>query len=840
MNNIQQILLFVFCLGISKADIYDNSYAIVIGIDKYEHVRQLNYAVKDAKSIQEILEETFDFPSENITLLTDKEATRENILNSFFEITENVRENDRVLIFFAGHGETMDLDEGGEKGYLLPVDGDRERLYLTSIPMDELKNIALMTKAKHLLYLVDACYGGIATVGSRGIQESTSSQYIEKISKNKARQIITAGGRGEKVIEKPEWGHSAFTINLKRGLIDGNADVNFDGYITANELGVFLQEKVTVDSDNQQTPQYGRMTNQEGQFIFLYPKNKIKSTAIGDSSNDEKFDLLLSEIQSLKGQINTEPMASNETTNQTSYNITTPQAIDNDTRYLIAENKLVTRKEYYELLQSDTINTDIKTEYIFMYTSDLIKKKYNLSLIGRAGYNLVDGLYLVPGIQWEPPLPNKKSIGFQGGYSFAAKRAQYQLDLEYHWIKTDNFTLNTFAKIYDKTDTYDNWREIELWNSYCNLMGCSNNYNYFRNQGFSAGLTTINYNNIKNEKSFGSLQYFHETQSPLKNSTTFSLISKEDIIDNLFHPDSVIKTKIQGVRIWIPGFNKSFNNKKCKTCIKQKQKFLYNPNIDSDSILVTLIAESNNWPKKQYEMKQVENGYEVEIDLAGGMYYYRLLIDTILITDPGTALKKVSSKGDSLSIRNVRKQLVNQYLIEFGSANADSNFNYIYLEMNLLYMYPIDPYNQLRFKFYSGGGTSPLPFSRTFYAGGRGSLRGYDINDVHESQGSIISLEYQRDFYPKFLQREGKHGYRHGHFSLFTFIDYVEAMTTDSKVTLKDMFGTSDIYRTSIGFGIELGGFRLMLAKPVKENQNEWKILLELGSFINRKYPYPE
>ena len=195
---------------------------------------------------------------------------------------------------------------------------------------------------------------------------------------------------------------------------DGNADMNFDGYITANELGVFLQEKVTVDSDNQQTPQYGRMTNQEGQFIFHYPKNKIKSTTIGDSSNDEKFDLLLSEIQSLKGQINTEPMASNEITNQTSYNITTPQSIDNDTRYLIAENKLVTRKEYYELLQSDTINTDIKTEYIFMYTSDLIKKKYNLSLIGRAGYNLVDGLYLVPGIQWEPLLPNKKSIGFQG------------------------------------------------------------------------------------------------------------------------------------------------------------------------------------------------------------------------------------------------------------------------------------------------------------------------------------------------------------------------------------------------------------------------------------------
>ena len=76
-------------------------------------------------------------------------------------------------------------------------------------------------------------------------------------------------------------------------------------------------------------------------------------------------------------------------------------------------------------------------------------------------------------------------------------------------------------------------------------------------------------------------------------------------------------------------------------------------------------------------MKKVENGYEVEIDLEGGMYYYRFLIDTLLITDPGTDLKKVSSKGDSLSIRNIGKQFLNQYMVEFGSANADSNFNYM-------------------------------------------------------------------------------------------------------------------------------------------------------------------
>ena len=294
--------LFIFIsisFSIATQNIYDNSWALIIGIDKYESVRKLNYAVKDAESMQEILLKTFEFPFENVTLLTNEQANKQNILKSFSDITKNANANDRVIIFFAGHGETMDLPEGGEMGYLLPVDGNREDLYLSSIGMDELKKLSLMSKAKHVLYLIDACYGGIAAIGSRGLEPETTPNYIEKITKDKSRQIITAGGKGEQVIEKSEWGHSAFSLNLKRGLKEGRADLNSDGYITANELALFLSEKVTIDSENQQTPQFGRMTSQEGEFVFVYSEN---TAVIQDKSADAKLDLVLSEIDTLKSQ----------------------------------------------------------------------------------------------------------------------------------------------------------------------------------------------------------------------------------------------------------------------------------------------------------------------------------------------------------------------------------------------------------------------------------------------------------------------------------------------------------------------------------------------------------
>jgi hypothetical protein len=159
-----------------------------------------------------------------------------------------------------------------------------------------------MSKAKHMLYLVDACYGGIATVGSRGsrgLDVTSTPNYIEKITRNRAVQIITAGGKNEEVQEKAKWGASAFTLNLKRGLKDGNADLDADGYITANELGLFLQQKVTIDSDYQQTPQYARMTSQEGEFVFVYAEN---AAVIQSKSADDKLDYLISEMEELKSQ----------------------------------------------------------------------------------------------------------------------------------------------------------------------------------------------------------------------------------------------------------------------------------------------------------------------------------------------------------------------------------------------------------------------------------------------------------------------------------------------------------------------------------------------------------
>ena len=96
------LLIFYFTLihGVTTDDIYDNSWALIIGIDKYENVHNLQYAVKDAESMQSILIDNFNFPKENVKLLINEQASYQNIRKQFSVISKSAEENDRVLIFF--------------------------------------------------------------------------------------------------------------------------------------------------------------------------------------------------------------------------------------------------------------------------------------------------------------------------------------------------------------------------------------------------------------------------------------------------------------------------------------------------------------------------------------------------------------------------------------------------------------------------------------------------------------------------------------------------------------------------------------------------------------------
>ncbi len=275
---------------------YGDSWALLIGVNRYRNLAQhlqLRYAVNDVDAMREVLVTEYEFPDANITTLTDGQATKEGIERAMaaFADPDRIKSNDRILVYFSGHGGTVPLPGGGSKGYLITHDAkfrgngatrNPSDYYRTCVGMDRLRELSSFIPAKHTLFLVDACYSGAAT-RAIPVLPPTLPDYLLTVSTLQAAQVITAGLSGEQVVEVD--GHGAFTWKLvdalKRGLADQNPS---DGVTTATELGTYLSGSVPafVDevSGRQQHPHFGRYRG-EGEFLFQHPVVPDSTGALG-------------------------------------------------------------------------------------------------------------------------------------------------------------------------------------------------------------------------------------------------------------------------------------------------------------------------------------------------------------------------------------------------------------------------------------------------------------------------------------------------------------------------------------------------------------------------------
>ncbi len=230
---------------------YNTSRAVIVGINEYMKLQKLEYAVNDANRIANCLNKKFGFEKKNLIMLLDEEASRQKILQTYLALNETADANDRIVFFFAGHGFTR-RGRRKETGFLVPSDGDTEDLS-TLIPWDEITRSSDLIPAKHILYIVDACYGGVAL--SRSVPGSL--RFSKDMLVRFSRQVLTAGKANEVVADSggPIDGHSIFTGHLLNAL-NGEA-YSEDNILTANRVMAYVYEKVATDTHSNQTPHHG-------------------------------------------------------------------------------------------------------------------------------------------------------------------------------------------------------------------------------------------------------------------------------------------------------------------------------------------------------------------------------------------------------------------------------------------------------------------------------------------------------------------------------------------------------------------------------------------------------
>jgi predicted ATPase/Tfp pilus assembly protein PilF len=250
------------------------SVVVTIGINDYQHWPRLRNAVNDAKGIQTLFTETLGavapFPS-----LYNEQATKKAI-ESLIEDTllKELQQNDSLILFFAGHGHTR-LDQVGEtkleKGYLIPVEAEQEKLS-NYIHIDHFLEKIGSLKSRHILVVLDACHSGFALGKAMEVYRSLSS-YHKDLMTRVSRRVITSALYDQRALDGgPIPNHSLFTGTMIDSLIQGSADIDGNGIVTVSELGLFVQQRVAQSSNSRQTPDFGAFyLDQRGELIITLP-----------------------------------------------------------------------------------------------------------------------------------------------------------------------------------------------------------------------------------------------------------------------------------------------------------------------------------------------------------------------------------------------------------------------------------------------------------------------------------------------------------------------------------------------------------------------------------------
>ena len=283
-----------------EISLYNKTHAVIIGIDKYPRLsseQQLTYAVSDAKAVERMLKDKFVF--NNIYSLYNEQATKSNIEDILLNKLSKISKDDAVFVFFAGHGGQEKTDYG-DIGYILPYDSDfrdmRKVISMSTIRDDISKRI----KAKHVFFVMDACYSGLLVVKRGEISKETKRDitYLKQITKEPVRQVLTAGDANQQVLDGGPNGHSVFTGRFLE-ILDSAED-----FITAEEISARVKEMVFSDANARghiQTPKSGTLFGL-GDFIFMPSLTKKQGNIkqqISDLENElkriEEFEKLAQE-----------------------------------------------------------------------------------------------------------------------------------------------------------------------------------------------------------------------------------------------------------------------------------------------------------------------------------------------------------------------------------------------------------------------------------------------------------------------------------------------------------------------------------------------------------------
>jgi hypothetical protein len=189
MNIITIIFLFI-----PMSTLAAGKHALLIAIQDYSKTtfNSLSGPANDLKLTEGVLRERFGFVEHDFIILKDEKATHSGIEKAFNVLSERVKPNDFVYIFYSGHGsQTKDLngDEPYDQTWVsYGARTGRQGIDNYDVLDDEIDKWLsnLYEKTQNVVFISDSCHSATVTRGaaatSRAIEEDKRPHLLGKRS----------------------------------------------------------------------------------------------------------------------------------------------------------------------------------------------------------------------------------------------------------------------------------------------------------------------------------------------------------------------------------------------------------------------------------------------------------------------------------------------------------------------------------------------------------------------------------------------------------------------------------------------------------------------------------
>jgi len=234
---------------ISNPIINSNTFAIIIGNEKYKNEVSVPFANNDAKIFKEYVEKTLGVPHEQIRLVENAGYNDLRMaVNWLAQAMTVCKGKGKAIVYYAGHGIPNESDLSA---YLLPVDGignDPGSAYSLKDMYEKLGSV----EAQSITIFLDACFSG--SKREEGMLASARGVALRaKQSAPKGNMVIFSAAQGdETAYPYKDKQHGLFTYFLLKKLQESK------GEVTLGELSEYLTEEVGrqsfVKNNKMQTP----------------------------------------------------------------------------------------------------------------------------------------------------------------------------------------------------------------------------------------------------------------------------------------------------------------------------------------------------------------------------------------------------------------------------------------------------------------------------------------------------------------------------------------------------------------------------------------------------------